>query len=297
MNLYKKLKLVHNINKFLFIDFRFYGSRKLGRKIARVILPKLTKREVICPTILGFDLALNNNGGKPMYYLGFYEMGTLHVIKNSLKKGGVFIDVGASVGLMSVFASAVVGQSGKVLAFEPQVERFSFLKKNIQLNHLVNVLPFNIGLGTKEQTLTLYTDRNSPSLVDRSGRATSEKVKIRRLEEIVDELKINSVNFIKVDVEGFEVMVLKGAEKILKRKDAPILCVEYFLRNQKISGSDIPLTKYIKSVNDYHFFQLEKTSDTVSKLIEKKEIASLEDEDNLYCLLQHHIHALKGKLL
>ena len=104
----KRMNLAHTICNTLFNKYRFWGSKKIARLLSWLILPALKKR-IKCPTIFNFDVCLNNNGGGEIYSLGFYEMGTLHIMKSSIKPGNIVIDVGSSLGLMSTVASNLVG--------------------------------------------------------------------------------------------------------------------------------------------------------------------------------------------
>ncbi len=292
----KRLILAHQINNFLFNQFRFTGSRKMGRVISKMLLPNLNQLTKV-PTIYNFDMMVNENGGKEIYYLGFYEVGTLDVIKKCLEPADNFIDVGASIGLMSVFASKINSQ-GTVLSFEPQKERFEILKSNLKLNNCSNMQVFNNGLGETEQQLQLHTDVFSPSIVDiDNSNGKHELINILVLDKVIESEKIEAVKFIKIDVEGFELNVLKGAQNTLSKENAPIICIEYVKRLQSLNNTDISIFDFIKGVNSYTLFQLEKSSNTKSKLIEVDSEKGLRDCDNIYCFTEHHIKNLSSKKL
>lgn len=292
----KRLILAHRINNFLFNQFRFTGSRKSGRIISKLLLPNLNQLTQV-PTIYNFDMMVNGNGGKEIYYLGFYEVGTLDVIKKCLEPTDNFIDIGASIGLMSVFASKI-STKGTILSFEPQKERFEILKSNAKLNDCSNMHIFNNGLGEKEEQLQLHTDVYSPSIVDiENSDGKHELINILVLDKVLDSKKIESVKFIKIDVEGFELSVLKGAQNTLSKENAPIICIEYVKRLQSLNRIDISIFDFIKSVNNYRLFQLEKSSNTKSKLIEIKNEKDLRDCDNIYCFTEYHIKNLNSQKL
>lgn len=286
----KRLQFAHAINDFLFNKYRFFGTRKLGRLLSRVILPSLHESSIVVPTIYGFDLVLNKNGGLEIYTLGFYEAGTLQVMKNCLNEGDNVIDVGASIGLMSLFASNEIKGSGKVLSFEPNKERFEFLSHNATQRN--NIETFNKGLGEKNEMLKLYTDIHSPSIVSSNRKSNKfEEVEILMLDEVIKG-KLGKVKFIKIDVEGFEIPVLLGAKELLKSPDAPIICVEYVKNFQSKNQSNKSLYQFIKDQNEYRIFQLKKSSNTISKLIEVKTEGNLRDCDNMYCFLDTHFDSI-----
>ncbi|MDP2723106.1 MAG: FkbM family methyltransferase [Bacteroidales bacterium] len=242
-------------------------------------------------------MMVNQNGGKEIYYLGFYEVGTLHVIDNCLRPDDNFIDVGASIGLMSIFAAKKIND-GIVLSFEPQKERYEILKRNMAINGRTNIQAFNNGLGEVNQQLKLYTDVFSPSIIDiETTKGQFEMIDILILDEILESKKIDVVKFIKIDVEGFEISVLRGAKVLLSGKHAPIICVEYVKRLQNLNNTDVTIFNFITSINNYRIFQLEKSSNTISKLKEVHHEKDLRDFDNMYCFTENNLINLNSDKL
>jgi len=143
---------------------------------------------------------------------------------------GIFVDVGANIGKYTVIVGKALKNNGKVISFEPMPENFEILKKNIKLNKINNVFTFECGLGDKEEKLDLYLDEvgvggGAHSLVKDNPNTTNNKIKItiRKLDNIVKELKLNRVDLIKIDVEGFESNVLIGAIDTLKKYHPKII--------------------------------------------------------------------------
>jgi len=79
-------------------------------------------------------------------------------MKKCLRKGNIFIDVGANIGLMSIFASKIVGSNGIIYAFEPEPETFVILRKNIEINKINNIQAYNIELGESEYNSIIFTN-------------------------------------------------------------------------------------------------------------------------------------------
>lgn len=288
--LYNKLKRIHSFNNLLFNKYRFPGSRKLGRFITKQYLPTL-ETTVKCPTIFGFDLNVNKNGGNELYKLGFYEIGTLNVFKKILDENSVFIDVGASLGLMTVYAAKNCGVK-TILSFEPEQERFNILKSNIELNHIHNVTIFPFGLGMKEETVKLFTGSFSPSIVDSEGKDNLyEIIHIKKLDDILISSQIQKVDFIKVDIEGYELEALTGCSQLLSSDNPPALCVEYVSKLQKRNND---LYDFIKQVNKYRIFQLTGTNNTISPLIEIESTEQLVDFNNMFCFHENHFQKINS---
>lgn len=143
------------------------------------------------------------------YVRSEYEL--LHKI---LAKDDVFIDVGANIGTWSLMASNIVGDEGMVLSFEPHPKTFSFLLGNIRLNKSKNIHAHNLGLSDQVGAFFL-TDG-----VDDTNHLTDDinggiKIELRRLDDFTED--ISKIKLLKIDVEGFEWFVLKGAEQTISK--------------------------------------------------------------------------------
>jgi FkbM family methyltransferase len=167
-----------------------------------------------------------------------FKIMTIHeddIIKRfTPKKGDIVIDIGAHIGLYTIISSKRVGANGKVVAIEADPSNFEMLNSNIKLNQLTNVTPLNYAVYSKESKVKLYlpsgesgfTKYNTimPNWIN-----TQEKfveVNANTLDYLLqlNEIRQEEVNWIKIDVEGAEFEVLKGATNVLsKSKDIAIL--------------------------------------------------------------------------
>jgi FkbM family methyltransferase len=144
---------------------------------------------------------------------------------------GTFIDIGAHVGKYAVTMARKLKGQGMVLAFEPHPVNFKYLLVNLRLNELSNVLPFNMACYSNDGCLDLYVAQDSGlhSLVlPRSERKI--KVKVCTIDSMVEKLHLKDIRLIKIDVEGAEVEVIKGALKTINRFH-PTLIVEVRFSN------------------------------------------------------------------
>ena len=139
-----------------------------------------------------------------------------------LRKGDLVIDVGANVGMFTVKASMSVGEEGKVIAIEPVEENFELLKKNVELHKLANVRIIRKALGRKRGKAVMLKSLLSGTHQLKSVCKNSEfpieemEIEVDSLDNICKELNVNRIDFLKIDVEGAELDVLKGAEESLK---------------------------------------------------------------------------------
>jgi FkbM family methyltransferase len=138
----------------------------------------------------------------------------LSYLKMILSPGNTFVDVGANIGIYTLAASKIVGETGRVLAFEPSVQSSPLLAKNIALNGLTNVHTFPVALSQKKGRAWLHRGPN-PTLnsfgKDPSWKGDGEEVVTEILDQVLRKTHIDRVDVIKMDVQGAEELVLRGA--------------------------------------------------------------------------------------
>jgi FkbM family methyltransferase len=169
-----------------------------------------------------------------MIYFGQFEQETLNFFNAFLRRGDVFLDLGANVGLFTLFAARAVRSSGHVHSFEPSSRAYGRLVENVVLNRLKNVSCLRVALSDVpgEADLKIATDRfdawNSLGQPYMGGIAGHEAVKTTTLDRFAREHDLfGKIAAIKIDVEGWECHVLTGGVELLSRPDAPVLCVEF----------------------------------------------------------------------
>jgi FkbM family methyltransferase len=152
--------------------------------------------------------------------------------KYEIKKGDIVVDAGAYLGTFTILASKLVGDSGKVISFEPDPQNYSMLLKNIKLNDIKNVITINKGLWSRdtELNLNIQSDRSS-FLPETSESKTIVSTTVVSLDNELKRLKINKIDFIKMDVEGAELEALKGSEKILRNNKVNLAVASYHIVN------------------------------------------------------------------
>jgi FkbM family methyltransferase len=160
--------------------------------------------------------------------------------------GDVVVDVGAAFGFYSILASRNVGEAGRVIAIEPQPDNFGLLNLNIRLNKLTNVTTLNYAVYSKEEELPLYSSYSILSERSEKNKMDFVKVKGYTLDYLLRDLNgIKKANWIKIDVEGAELDVLRGAHNILSESNNLFLLIE-------VHGKDL-LPQIIDLLNSYNF--------------------------------------------
>ena len=180
-----------------------------------------------------YQFRLKANLANPEHqYLYFYgthdERYIVTKLLNIIKPGDICWDVGANIGFYTCLLASLVEDSGAVVAFEPAARTCGYLKENVSLNQFTNVTVVNKGLGDKqEQRLLHYSEaglaEGTASLKYADRRAASERVTLDTIDNLIPELP--TPDFIKIDVEGYQLEVLRGAEHCLKTH-APLLMAE-----------------------------------------------------------------------
>jgi len=168
-----------------------------------------------------------------MYY-GGYEPSVVQEMRNLLKRGDTFIDVGASIGYLSAFAMGFVGRSGEVHSFEPLPQYYKHLIRLASANKAYTIKVNQCALGDREGTATIQVT-TIPNLGAsfmipglRRKRTVEGRllVPVRRLDRYIEEEALKEISVIKIDVEGFEFPVLKGLSGYLEQSKNPpsIIC-------------------------------------------------------------------------
>ena len=296
-----RFRVSRKLSHFLLYHY-FKGAKYLRNKLCRWLVPA-AEGPIICSTIFDVDMlvdpVLDKGLERSIYYFGEYEAGTLSVLRNFLHKGDVFLDVGANIGFLSCVVARFVGNGGWVYAVEPHPEIYRILKENIRINKLKNVRCLNIALGAKVSHARIYdnpsVNRGSASLIRPQGviEESGKEVKVTAIDTLLENKQLRTPTLIKIDVEGFELEVLKGAKTLLEGSQAPMLCVEYSNLHPQSKGSTLDIHRFIKSVNNYSVYKLQHGKGIPSKLIKISEEHELPYHDNIFCFLDKHLNKLK----
>lgn len=202
---------------------------------------------------------------KPMYaaFKNRQDAFEIELLKEHLKKGDTVLDIGANIGYYATILAHIVTDKGKVYCFEPDKTNFKYLKsatrsfKNIHIN--------NKAVGPKTETIKIYTSKNLN--VDHRTYKPDEYDEEMEIDAICldDFFPENSkIDFIKMDIQGFEMQAVQGMRKILKENDAIKLISEFWPYGLKKAGS---------SVSDYFNFLVSEGFNCY--LLEKKSLLKL----------------------
>jgi len=139
----------------------------------------------------------------------------------TLTPGATVVDCGAYIGEFTVYAAEKVGESGLVLAFEPNPQSFSLCKRNIDRNRMGNVKVFEVALGQNEGAAFLHVNRanlGASSITNSQIEKPDEEVAVRTLDQFFPILTERDIELLKIDAEGFGLRILLGARSLLEKK-------------------------------------------------------------------------------
>ncbi len=153
-------------------------------------------------------------------WLGSYELQKQEIVARHVQLGDVFYDIGANVGFYSLLAARLVGEMGHVYSFEPLPQNVAFIHRHIALNHLRNITVYEFALANHQGIAHFQRgDRDSMGKLADSGEI---EVQVSSLDYLIDKERLRAPSVLKIDVEGAEYEVLKGASQLLIR-DRPLI--------------------------------------------------------------------------
>lgn len=159
----------------------------------------------------------------------------------------IVFDIGAYVGDTALWFSKTVGSQGEVYAFEPEPNNFAKLKTNIERNNITNVIPLQMALSETEGR-TQIVGRGGVTAITQRG--TNTTIEATTIDKFVKVNKVPKVDYIKMDVEGHELKVLKGAAETIQTYK-PRLALSVYHRGDDL----VELPKFLLALNpNYRFY-------------------------------------------
>jgi FkbM family methyltransferase len=218
-----------------------YRPRQALQRIAQTLLPQPKTVRVVLPWGLGMQVRPSEDLGNALWRFGIYDLPVSEAIWRLLDRGEAAIDVGANIGYVSGLMAARSGPEGQVFAFEPHPQVFTELVSNISSwsGHRISpIRPFEVALSS--QSGRAFLDEGETFDTNRGlSRVTQERSKIEictaRLEDICADS--GPIGVLKVDVEGHELEVLAGGEKLLRTKAIRDIVFE---EHNRSFGSPVP---------------------------------------------------------
>ncbi|MBN1593390.1 MAG: FkbM family methyltransferase [Candidatus Coatesbacteria bacterium] len=203
--------------------------------------------------------------GRYLYIDGVFERDCWNFVKGFLRPGMVVFDLGANLGQYTLLAAHAVGEHGHVHSFEPSARMFRELEFNVGLNGLSPRCTLNrlavsdvaqvARLSRYEEGAEVYGSLGTHRRCE-AGIVGHEEVQTVRLEEYCEKNRIDRIDFVKMDIEGAELLALRGAGRLLARDDAPTILLELGDVNTAGFGyTSADLWDYLEGLG-YHLYSL-----------------------------------------
>ena len=186
---------------------------------------KIKKKQEFSVVTHGCKMDVNPNDeglSTELLVFGHHEPDTTKFVSKYIDKDMVCIDVGANIGYYSTLYSKNVGIGGKVISLEPSPINFEFLKKNLEKQEMHNFVCHNLAAGENEDQVEFCVDSRANKCFIITGKEQLPpnykiiKVPVGTIDNIVTNEKLEKIDFIKIDVEGYEWQVIQGAIKSIK---------------------------------------------------------------------------------
>jgi FkbM family methyltransferase len=213
---------------------------------------------------LDYYLKLNSKDeslSKPIF-LGDYETGTCRFVQKILSGGEVVFDIGANIGFYTILFSRLVGDTGKIHAFEPSLREFLNLCENVSRNQVNNVYLNQVGISDqntyammnvmKDERFGAYnTFGRVNHYYVRNAEVNPETVRLTTLDNYCEDYSLNSPDLIKIDVEGLEKKVFEGGRLMLERDNAPLIIFELF--EQVLEGANSSSEEICRLLSEHRY--------------------------------------------
>jgi len=220
-------------------DIRFFSTTRLRAWLERILFAVFVRRwrvpDPLKPGVSYYFPTPSKRSYKRAKKFATKEPGTIKWLDASLQAGDVFFDIGANMGIYSAFASSRIGD-GVVYAFEPHAQNFVLLMETIVSNDLAGVIrPLSLALGSSCELQPFHyaslVSGSSGSQVEASPMTVTESILYelklcQSIDSLIEQQAFSLPNVVKIDVDGNELNILKGMEKVLRAQSIRSLQVE-----------------------------------------------------------------------
>jgi|SRR3972149_1629278 len=223
----------------------------------------------------------------PQILSGQLDNYVFSVMRKYINPGSNIVDIGANIGTYSIFFSDLTGSRGRVFAFEPDSMNLQYLKRNIKLNRVKNITAIRKAVSDRNGKAKLYLSE-ALTWDHRLFNPPGEKRKY----EIVSQVKLDSllvakkIDFIKMDVQGYEDKCLEGMQQIINKNKNLLIFTEFWPKGLKDAGTDpLGLINKIKSLG-FKIYTVDALKEKIEPLRNINLILSLKNYDyvDLLCI-------------
>ena len=282
------------------------GRFHLLMRLYTFLYQRLAPQGVILLEVYGHKMYVDGQdvGFTPLFLVkNAYEKQVIRVFENEIKQGAVVLDIGANIGYHTLTAAKLVGQDGKVFAFEPEPSNFDLLVKNIEINGYSNVIPVQKALSNKGGKAKLFLHEayrgahsllpDNVSILSAGSEASTFlgrccEVEVETLDELFKDYE-GKIDFIKIDVQGAEMAVLGGGKNMIeKNKDLKIVTEFWPAGLRQFPGSSPE--EYLNMLESYGFklYLIDESKGSVAPFDGASFLSKYREPESINLLCQRH---------
>jgi FkbM family methyltransferase len=181
--------------------------------------------------VQGHKMFLDSKDSLNLSINGVYEPLETEIVKQEIKKGDVVLDLGANIGYYTLIFAQLVGEEGRVFAFEPDDTNFNLLKRNVEINGYKNVTLVQKAVSHQTERVKLYLHEENKGMHNiyepDSPDSPAIEIETVSLDDFLESYT-EKIDFIKMDIEGSELDAIEGMSSILQKSKNVKLMVEFF---------------------------------------------------------------------
>jgi FkbM family methyltransferase len=208
-----------------------------------------------------------------------------------IKSNDTIFDIGANIGLWLMGIAKRIGPNGSIHAFEPVPENLIRLNYNLSLNRIKNVICRQLAISNRNGRTTFYASNSDNSgragFIQRKGVEQKIDTEIKTLDTYCEENSIKNIKFIKIDIEGAEILVFRGATNVLSSEEAPIIMFE--LDDSLVSAFNETSISVKAFLNQYGYSLYRYNG----KILESVDNVPFHKQDDLFALKSYHFEQHK----
>ena len=253
-------KAINNISRYR----KRYGIRIAIRALIHYANIAIKKSKINSSSnkiveVNGYKLEVmtNDHYGTSSELLMFksHEPVSTKLISKLLKKGMTCLDIGGNIGYYVLLENKILNGEGKIIAIEPSPDNFKQLMRNLELQKTKIVDAYNLAAGNKDGNLKflIYEDASNSCMIIPEGQESRWpgqiiEVPVRKMDNFLEKLGVTKIEFIRMDVEGYEKHVLEGLKNTMK-KSKPVIYVEVHVN---IMGKE-NTKKFLRDLESYGY--------------------------------------------
>jgi FkbM family methyltransferase len=259
------------------------GGRRIAKKLYDTLTPKSSRWVRIHNSLLLTNI--HDNGiGTLLFLKGSYANGRVSIIRELVKSGNTVVDIGANIGYFTTLMVNLVGKKGNVYAFEPDLRSVNLLCQTVEKNRWNNVIVNQKAISNKSGICQFYqTESWTANTLSKDIHKSIVTVPVTTLDEYFPTI---SVDFIKMDMDGSELLAIESMVNLISRSPNIKILVEYHPTNLK-RYMDNPL-KFIDIANQcgLELFGILDSDNGLLPDLNLDRLSRIEGDDNLDLLFK-----------